>query len=207
MKVVLYAFWRLGEGEGDVRYLRLDDVLADLLFLEGMGDEAEVRVKSARAGFARAAHRGILIEIAVIVSGREETWYFLNSAKGRAAVERLQQGDFEGLIHDIDDVVVGLEKERPNIFSLYEQNIGMITPMLADKLRRAERDYPDSSQRDAFDIAVTNNKRNWAYIQRILENWAKHGKDASSATRRPATGGTEPTGSDQHNDLSDFIIR
>ena len=96
MKAVLYAFWRLGEGEGDVRYLRLDDVLADLLFLEGMGDEAEGRVQAARAGFARAAHRGILIEIAVIVSGREETWYFLNSAKGRAAVERLQPGRFRG---------------------------------------------------------------------------------------------------------------
>ena len=102
---------------------------------------------------------------------------------------------------------MGLEKERPNIFLLYEQNIGMITPMLADKLRRAERDYPDSWLRDAFDTAVTNNKRNWAYIQRILENWAKHGKDASPATRRPATGGAKPTGSDQHNDLSDFIIR
>ncbi len=184
MKAVLYLLWQLAQGEGDVRYLRLDDALSDWVFLQGLGETPEEQEKRARAAFARAAQRGALIEIEVERKGRRETWYFLNSFKGRQAVDRLRRGEFEGLIHDIDDVVVGLQKERPNIFLLYEQNIGMITPLLAEKLRQAERDYPQEWLRDAFAEAVAHNKRNWAYIQRILENWTKHGKQPPSHAAR-----------------------
>lgn len=177
LKAVLYTFWRLGQGKGDRRYLRLDDILSDLLFLEGLGEEAQGREQRGRESFARAAQRGVLIEIEVKREGRTEIWYFLNSQRGREAVARLQRGDFKGLMHDIDDVVVGLEKERPNVFLLYEQNIGMVTPMLADKLRQAERDYPENWIFDAFSLAVERNIRNWAYIHRILQEWAEHGKD------------------------------
>ncbi len=184
LKAILYVFWRLGEGEGDVRYLRLEDALADLIFLDGLSGEVEVHDQVAQQAFARAAQRGVLLEIAVKRSQRTETWYFLNSQKGREAVDRLRRGEFTGLVHDIDDVVVGLEKERPNIFLLYEQNIGMITPLLADQLRQAERTYPENWIRDAFSIAVSQNKRTWAYIYRILQNWAEHGKDTTSQTGR-----------------------
>ncbi|NOX63787.1 MAG: DnaD domain protein [Chloroflexi bacterium] len=184
LKAVLYLMWQLAQGEGDARYLRLDDALSDWVFLQGMGETPEEQEERTKAAFARAAQRGALIEIEVERGGRRETWYFLNSFKGRQAVERLRRGDFEGLVHDIDDVVVGLEKERPNIFLLYEQNIGMITPLLAEKLRQAERDYPQAWLRDAFAEAVAHNKRSWAYIQRILENWAKHGKESPSQTGR-----------------------
>lgn len=182
LKAILYVFWRLSQEEGDVRYVRLDDALADLLFLSGLGAEPEEQEERAREAFARAAQRGVLIEITVKRGSHQETWYFLNSPKGRAAVKRLRQGDFRGLIHDIDDVVVGLEKERPNIYLLYEQNIGMVTPMLAEKLLQAERDYPEEWIRDAFSLAVERNKRSWSYIHTILRNWAKHGKDTPAQT-------------------------
>ncbi|MCO6451031.1 MAG: DnaD domain protein [Caldilineales bacterium] len=184
LKVVLYVFWRLGQGEGDTRYVRLNDALADILFLEGMGGEPGEREQAMAEAFKRAAQRGALIEIEVKRGERSEIWYFLNSDKGRQAVERLSRGEFEGLIHDIDDVVVGLEKERPNVFLLYEQNIGMVTPMVAEKLRQAERDYPQPWLTEAFSIAVANNKRNWAYISAILQKWAQHGKDTSATVER-----------------------
>ena len=185
LKTILYVFWRLSQGEGDVRYVRLDDALADLLYLSGLGAGPEAQEEVAREAFARAAQRGVLIEIEVKRGGRKETWYFLNSPKGRAAVQRLRKGDFTGLIHDIDDVVVGLEKERPNIFILYEQNIGMVTPMLAEKLLQAERDYPEAWIRDAFSLAVERNKRSWSYIHSILRNWAQYGKDTPAQTGKP----------------------
>ncbi len=182
LKTILYVFWRLSQGEGDVRYVRLDDALADLRFLSGLGENPADQEEAARKAFARAAQRGILIEITVKRGGRQETWYFLNSPKGRAAVARLRKGDFRGLIHDIDDVVVGLEKERPNIYILYEQNIGMVTPMLAEKLLQAEREYPEAWIRDAFSLAVERNKRSWSYIHSILRNWAQYGKDTPAQT-------------------------
>ncbi len=182
LKVILYVFWRLSQEQGETRYVRLDDALADLLFLSGLSDDPEEQLELARKAFTRAAQRGVLIEISVQRGSRRELWYFLNSPKGRAAVQRLRQGDFRGLIHDIDGVVVGLEKERPNIFLLYEQNIGMITPLLAEKLRQAEQDYPENWIRDAFSLAVERNKRNWSYIHSILRNWAQYGKDTPAQT-------------------------
>ena len=189
LKAILYAFWKLAQGSGDVRYVRLEDVLADLVFLSGMGETPEEQERATREAFARAAQRGVFIEIVVKQGGREGTWYFLNSVRGREAVERMRKGDFRGLIHDIDDVVVGLEKERPNIFLLYEQNIGMVTPMIAERLRQLERDYPEDWIYDAFSLAVERNVRNLAYIHRILKNWAEHGKDTPSQPGRPPGAG------------------
>ena len=64
-----------------------------------------------------------------------------------------------------------------NIFALYEQNIGMITPMIAEELKEAEKIYPPQWIEEAFKEAVVLNKRIWRYIKRILERWASEGKD------------------------------
>jgi len=64
-----------------------------------------------------------------------------------------------------------------NIFALYEQNIGIITPMIAEELKEADKLYPPQWIEEAFKEAVTLNKRSWKYIARILERWASEGKD------------------------------
>jgi DnaD/phage-associated family protein len=63
-----------------------------------------------------------------------------------------------------------------NIFTLYEQNIGMLTPMIAEELKEAEKLYPSDWIGGAFREAVRLNKRSWKYIARILERWAAEGK-------------------------------
>jgi DnaD/phage-associated family protein len=70
-----------------------------------------------------------------------------------------------------------------NIFAIYEQNIGMITPMIAEELKEAERLYPPRWIEEAFKEAVTLNKRSWKYIARILERWASEGKDSGEHRR------------------------
>jgi DnaD/phage-associated family protein len=66
---------------------------------------------------------------------------------------------------------------RESIFTLYEQNIGMITPMIAEELKEAEKVYPEQWIKQAFEEAVVLNKRSWRYISRILERWAGEGKE------------------------------
>jgi DnaD/phage-associated family protein len=73
---------------------------------------------------------------------------------------------------------------KPNIFKLYEENIGPLTPMLADILRDAEKTYPESWARDAFEIAVKNNHRSWAYVQGVLKKWQENGRDWEPASTR-----------------------
>ena len=70
-----------------------------------------------------------------------------------------------------------------NIFALYEQNIGIITPMIAEELKEADKLYPPQWIEEAFKAAVTLNKRSWGYIARILERWASEGKDSGEYKR------------------------
>jgi DNA replication protein len=59
----------------------------------------------------------------------------------------------------------------------------MITPIVADKLKEAEKSYSSEWIQEAFQEAVLNNKRNWKYIERILERWATEGKDDGKSGR------------------------
>jgi DnaD/phage-associated family protein len=58
----------------------------------------------------------------------------------------------------------------PNIFQLYEQNIGMVQPLLVDKLKDAEKEYPIQWVQEAFATAVNANARNWNYVHKCLVN-------------------------------------
>lgn len=72
------------------------------------------------------------------------------------------------------------------MFALYEQNIGLVTPIIADRLVEALDLYPEQWVRDAIGEAVGYNKRSWRYIQRILQNWAAEGR-GNEAHRGTAT--------------------
>jgi len=80
-------------------------------------------------------------------------------------------------------ICAGLQPAAVNIFSLYEQNIGIITPIVAEELKEAEQLYPPQWIEDAFKEAVALNKRSWRYIARILERWASEGKDSGEHKR------------------------
>jgi DnaD/phage-associated family protein len=67
--------------------------------------------------------------------------------------------------------------ERPNIYSLYEQNVGPLTALLSEDLQEAEETYPPEWIEEAFREAVRLNKRSWKYIRAILERWQTEGRD------------------------------
>lgn len=65
--------------------------------------------------------------------------------------------------------------DRPNIFTFYEQNIGVLTPMIADELIATEKEYPADWIEKAIQEAIKNNVRNWKYCRAILDRWKKDG--------------------------------
>jgi DNA replication protein len=92
--------------------------------------------------------------------------------------------NINGMLGDVYSLTVdSYQPPTINIFDLYEQNIGMITPMIAEELKDAEKLYPPQWIEEAFKIAVTLNKRSWKYIARILERWASEGKDSGEYKR------------------------
>jgi DnaD/phage-associated family protein len=76
---------------------------------------------------------------------------------------------------------VQVQVERPNIFVLYEQNIGLLSPLIADELKDAADQYPAEWIEAAFREAVLQNKRKWSYIRAILKRWATEGRQAWNA--------------------------
>ena len=81
-------------------------------------------------------------------------------------------------------------RELQNIFTAYESNIGALTPMIAENLKTAEIEYSAQWILDAFELAVSNNKRNWRYCEAILKRWQESGKDDGKG------GKPEPTHAD-----------
>lgn len=73
------------------------------------------------------------------------------------------------------DEINNEEEDAKNAFSLYEQEIGVITPKIADALADWEKLVPAKWIEDAISIAVKQNARNMAYIEGILKRWKAQG--------------------------------
>jgi DnaD/phage-associated family protein len=109
----------------------------------------------------------------------DNEFYLLNTDSNRTALERMQAEGVSSLDKDppLSEAAAPEPDDRPNIFVLYEENIGMLSPILAEELKEAEELYSAGWLESAFHIAVSENKRSWRYIAGILRRWAAEGKD------------------------------
>ncbi len=176
LKLTMHVLWRLSEQRGGVRYVTFDDLASDKVLLSSLADTSSDRLAlhRLRTALDRAVERGTLLRADPPKTMKKDTLYFANTPKGRAAAESVARGDWP---EDIEDTT------RPNIFTLYEQNIGILTPLIAEELREAEESYPASWVEDAFREAVDLNRRSWRYIHAILERWTTEGRDEDRSRR------------------------
>jgi DnaD/phage-associated family protein len=173
LKVTLFFLWRAQHMEGPFRALCQTD------FEEGaLGLSAE----EVALGLEKAVQRGSLLKS----EHDADVFYFLNSPRGRAAAEAFAKGDWRESARIMSAPVV----ERPNVFKLYEENFGPLTPMIADTLKDAEETYSEEWIAEALEIAVKNNVRNWKYVEAILKRWREKGKHEGK-DRQDAEKGSE----------------
>jgi len=174
LKVTLFALWRIGSMEGPVHFLREQD------FTACVPDPGPALEKAVKRGSLLCARGGVL---AAGRGTREKAaaLYFLNSPRGRASVKAIASGEWQ----PADAIPVHAAPERPNVFKLYEENIGPLTPMIADALKDAEQTYQPEWVTEALEIAVKNNKRSWKYVEVILRRWKEEGH-AKKQDRRDA---------------------
>jgi len=185
LKGSLYAVGRLDRMEGEFRFVRQSDLAQGGRLLEGLGKNRTQALAQLQHGLERAVQRGSLLKVN---TGEEESLYFLNSPRGRAAVAALQNGEWSP--EEIQRPEVRLTLERPNIFRLYEENIGPLTPLVAEMLEDAEKTYPVDWIEEAIRAAVENNVRRWRYVEAILrarlersEHEANRGKSEKDRRR------------------------
>jgi DnaD/phage-associated family protein len=176
LKTTLCIFAALYRKRGYPRFVSFSELLGDAGLMSNLQDGREPPEETLRQALEKAAERGTLIRLPLEKDGVSEDAYFLNDEAGRQAAERVRNGELK--ISGLKVVVkTGVAAEPPpDIFTLYEQNIGMLTPMIADELREAEKLYPPDWLRDAIKEAVNQNKRKWSYISAVLEHWSAEGK-------------------------------
>jgi DNA replication protein len=174
LKLTVYVFWRLDRMEGTFRYLRRADILEDNRFMQGLGETPTLAEAALDEALDFAVRRGTLLVASLELENGPESFYFFNSPKGRAALKAIQQGQWRPSGNPERPLQVS---EAPNIFRLYEENIGPLTPLIAEALGEAEDTYPAQWIEEALRIAVENNKRNWSYISAILRRWKEGGRD------------------------------
>lgn len=178
---VTLALFRLAAEAGGIEApvsadaLHADCTLRAALRVAGSPREPDTRIGT---GLDLATGRGTLLRFVAERELDRDVWYFVNTPVNQALVAAMARGAVappQALWRD--GRVPLVIPERPNIFRLYEQNVGPLTPLIADHLVRALETWPVDWIEDAIAESVAYNKRSWRYIQRILEGWASQGRE------------------------------
>lgn len=175
LKTMLYIFQTIYGKKGTPRFASLSGLLSNAALIASMKAEGKTGAETVKSALDMAEKRGAIISLEVVQDGKNELLYFLNTPSDREAIERIQSGELK--LPKMEAVKPAEPPtEQKDIFSLYEENIGMLTPMIAEEIKDALTQYPEEWIRDAVREAVDNNKRKWSYISRILERWTTEGK-------------------------------
>lgn len=181
LKVTLHMFYRLSRQRSAPRRLNYEDLLGDRVLQRSLRALSKLRPPEEllAEGLDAALRRGTFLHLVLPGDGRVANWYVVNTPANRTWVAELSLAH-TALAPNSEPI------ERPSLLGLYEQNIGLITPMLVDELREAEALYPPEWIEAAMREAVRANARSWRYIRKVLERWAAHGRqDAPDRRERP----------------------
>ena len=192
LKILLFAF-QLGSGtEDQISYFIPDNMCAQY-FAEDQ--------TSFWQGLSLAIEQDWLLDLETQIEGKLTRICLLNTPRNAAALEAIQQGKMTLTLQGEP-----VQNQRPDIFSLYEQNIGPLTPIIADSLKELETNYPPDWISKAIQTAVKNNARSLRYIEVVLQNWQEEGKyERTDRRRRQKTSEEFDPEGYTDGEFSDFI--
>ena len=223
LKVTLHVFWLLGYKTGRPRCVSWSELAGDAVLGRSLTASPGPRPAEEwlREGLELAVARGTLLHLVVAPDegppDLAESWYLANTRANRrwaagleekplapdntvlasaAWLAQLAASAEAGATAVAAPSALRVRTRRPSIFTLYEQNVGLLTPLLAEQLGEAERRYPPAWIEAAFTEAVDHNKRSWSYIRRILETWEQEGQPHANGQlgsgRRSPAGDLDP---------------
>lgn len=179
LKLTLHLIWRLARHDAP-RCASHRDLSADAQL------QRMLPAGALDTALAAAVARRTLVELrARNPAGDSERFYFLNDEAGRRDLAQVRQGKLK-LQRGAAPAETPAEAAKPNIFALYEQHIGMLTPLIAQQLEDAAAQYAPEWVADAFAEAARRDKRSWRYIETILQRWQRDGRKPITL-RKPAS--------------------
>ena len=190
LKTTLHTLGALYRKRGYPRFVTYRELLANTSLITSLREGGKPPGEVLRSALEMATERGTFLHLILDSDGVPEDVYFLNTESDRQVIAKIQNGELHLSGLKAGGYTYIETEEQPDIFTLYEENIGMLTPMIAEELREAERLYPVTWVKDAIKEAVSLNKRNWRYISAILERWSTEGR--SDGTHRRDIKKTDP---------------
>ena len=130
---------------------------------------------------------GAMLEVGV-AHQEANAWWITNYAKyqspdsGAERVSRYREKRVTNVTNDSysdsDSSSCSDLKLTGSIFKAYENEIGLLTPMVSEALNDALTEFPEDWFIPAFEEAVKHNARNWKYVEAILKGWKVNGFQA-----------------------------
>jgi len=186
LKVVLRVLWHIDQKRGAPRPVHVRDLVSDRTLAEALGLTGTALEETVRRALAEAERHGTFFMLRH--DGGE--LIFLNSESEWQGAQR--RFDDTAMSHPgtpqsgTDSDVWEPPLDKPTVCEVYEQNIGTLTPIIGEQISEAVQEYPESWVREAIEIAVERNARNWKYIAAILRRWHDEGKGHGESRGDPA---------------------
>jgi DNA replication protein len=183
LQTTLHIIAALYGKKGYPRFISFSELLGNVNLMAGLQALGGRPEQVLHGALKLAEERGTVISVPLVKDGKTDDIFFLNTESDRLAAEKIKSGELKLAGVKVGEAVPVQADPLPDIYTLYEQNVGMLTPLVADELKDAEKLYSADWIRDAIKEAALHNKRSIKYITKILENWSVEGRSDGTYQR------------------------
>ncbi len=166
IKLILRAIWLLEHQRGYPRYITRNDLRRDRILSVTIPDQSDFdRILQS------AIERGVFVEVSI---NDNSCLMFNTESARRASIEVSTTTD--NLNEDDNGwETAAVSTALADAFRAYEENIGILSPMIRQSILAALEDFTDEDITHAVRIAVENESRSWSYVSGILRRWTNEG--------------------------------
>lgn len=169
--LVLAACGQLFREEDGVRLVDEVELLTNSRLLEVIESTgSQTATSRIIRALNRSVRRGALVRMWVGEEGAQRTRYVMPAGGSTSTARSPRRADSAEV--DGAETVRRYDATAPSVFRAYEDAVGMLTPLVADQIQQALQRHPAEQVLDAIREAVRTNRRNWRYIQHVLQNWS-----------------------------------
>ena len=170
IKLVLRALWLLEHQRGYPRYITHDDLRRDRVLSVAIADQADFdRILKS------AIERGIFIQVSI----NNNICLMFNTESARRAMINVPTTNptIDNILNKDNNSwdTPAANAGTADAFRAYEENIGILSPMIRQSILAALEDFTDEDITHAVRIAVENESRSWSYVSGILRRWTNEG--------------------------------
>lgn len=197
IKLIFRAVWLLERQSGYPRIISVEQLRTDRVVSVVFGDASAFD-----RALGYAVECGILVRI--WVDGVERLMLNTESAR-RASTEVGVNGESDEEDGWDSPAVRSVEA---NAFRAYEENIGVLSPMIRESILSSLEDFTDEEITEAIRIAVENESRSWSFVSGVLRRWAREGVPDEPRTKYPSRrSGERDVSQDQLNRYMEYLRR